>query len=367
MNVKVRFSILALLCAALVAISGVSSCKKSNSETTRLYLNGTLRVKGWQSYIGVGETFSVKISGVSHPKQDTQGHTLGFYYTISGVMEHPDTVYKTGVNPLPTPMDNVPVEINDFFGTDTLGTFTFVGAVYAEDYMDYYPSTITNYITTVDVERSLPQARVDKDRPYLCDERELEELDMCYNYVEADTLGNPYPLRWMQHNLAYLGSGRGYYNFDIMSRMFGRYYTWEEAQTACPEGWRLPTDQDWAAFANVVNPNGFYTPGKDFDNIAGTLKVDASFNGKSMWEYWPESMITSTSTFHALPCGYCNAGAELEFKGIQEFACFWTADSVNSSDAYYRYIYTGDDDLKLGVGDKKTLAISVRCVSDRKD
>ncbi len=354
-----------LLCIAALAASGVSSCKKNNgSEKTRDYLKGSLRVKGWQSYIGVGDTFSIKISGVTHPKQNTPGHTLGFYYTISGIMDSPDTVYRTGVNPLPVPMDNVPVDIYDFFGTDTLGTFTFVGAVYAEDYMDYYPSTVTSSITTVDVERSLPQSCVDKSRMYFKDERELPELDMCYNVIKLDTLGNPYKVYWMQHNLAYLGSGRSYYNFDIMSRMFGRYYTWEEAQTACPEGWRLPTDQDWADLANVVNPLGAYEAGEDFRNIAGALKVDASFNGRSMWEYWPESLITSTSTFHALPCGYCNAGAEQEFKGIQDFACFWTADSVDGDNAYFRYIYTQEDDLKIGVADKKFMAMSVRCISD---
>lgn len=367
MKVKVRFPII-ILCIAAMAVFGAASCKKSNTtETTREYLDGNIRVKGWPSYIEVGDVFSIKISGVRHPKRNTSGHSLGFYYTIGGIMDEPDTVYRTGVNPLPEPMDNVPVDINDFFGLDTLGTFTFVGNVYAEDYMNYYPSTITSTITTVDIERSLPQARVDKNLPYFYDEREPEELDMCYNYIECDTLGNPYNVYWMQHNLAYLESGRGYYNFDVMSRMFGRYYTWEEAQTACPEGWRLPTDQDWADLANVVNPNGFYTPGEDFKNIAGALKVNASFNGNRMWEFWPTSDITSTSTFHALPTGYCNAGTELEYKGIQDFACFWTADSVDADNALYRYIYTQDDDLKLGVGDKKTLAISVRCISDKEE
>lgn len=366
MKVKVRFLIILAFIAA-VALSAVSSCKKSDSEKTREYLEGSIRMNGWPSYIEVGDVFSIKISGVRHPKQGTDGHSLGFYYTISSIMDNPDTVYRTGVNPLPVPMDNVPVDVYDFFGLDTLGTFSFVGAVYAEDGMDYYPAIITTSITTVDVDRSLPQALVDKSLPYFCDEREVELLDMCYNYIECDTLYNPYNVYWMQQNLAYLGSGRGYYNFDIMSRMFGRYYTWEEAQTACPEGWRLPTDQDWADLANVINPGEFYVPGEDFNNIAGALKVDASFNGNRMWEFWPSSPVTSESTFHALPSGYCNAGAELEFKGITDFACFWTADSVDEDNAYYRYIYTEDDNLKLGVGDKKTLAISVRCVADKQE
>ena len=25
----------------------------------------------------------------------------------------------------------------------------------------------------------------------------------------------------------------------------GNLYTWEEANTLCPDGWRLPTDEDW--------------------------------------------------------------------------------------------------------------------------
>jgi len=28
-------------------------------------------------------------------------------------------------------------------------------------------------------------------------------------------------------------------------KTYGRLYTWEAAQRACPEGWHLPSDEEW--------------------------------------------------------------------------------------------------------------------------
>ena len=34
-------------------------------------------------------------------------------------------------------------------------------------------------------------------------------------------------------------------DFAADYKEYGNFYTWEEARTLCPEGWRLPTDEDW--------------------------------------------------------------------------------------------------------------------------
>ena len=41
-----------------------------------------------------------------------------------------------------------------------------------------------------------------------------------------------------------------YADFDFESdyKKYGNLYTWEEALEVCPEGWRLPTDEDWQNF-----------------------------------------------------------------------------------------------------------------------
>ena len=41
-----------------------------------------------------------------------------------------------------------------------------------------------------------------------------------------------------------IADGLGF-DFEVDFNEHGNLYTWEEALAACPEGWRLPTDEDW--------------------------------------------------------------------------------------------------------------------------
>ena len=36
---------------------------------------------------------------------------------------------------------------------------------------------------------------------------------------------------------------------------YEHYYLWQEAQTACPTGWHLPTEEEWRTFSNYVDNN----------------------------------------------------------------------------------------------------------------
>lgn len=87
----------------------------------------------------------------------------------------------------------------------------------------------------------------------------------------TDKEGNQYnwvcigKLDWMAENLkcgtpyydqTYLDKwGDEFYSFEISNyaesrkqfKLFGNYYTYDEAVANAPEGWRLPTDEDWKA------------------------------------------------------------------------------------------------------------------------
>ena len=74
-------------------------------------------------------------------------------------------------------------------------------------------------------------------------------------------------LEWMTENLKYQVGGLPYYectydvfganypvavrsqlintDFEADYETYGNFYTWQEAVESCPEGWRLPTDEDW--------------------------------------------------------------------------------------------------------------------------
>jgi uncharacterized protein (TIGR02145 family) len=138
-----------------------------------------------------------------------------------------------------------------------------------------------------------------------------------------------------------------------MSDVFGRYYSFEEAQTICPEGWRLPTDAEWAAAAEA------------YDNQMAALMGNAYFNGNLMWEYWPAvGDITNESGLSLIPAGYAMISSNTLFKGLNEYAAFWTADAVADEEgmAYYRYIICNQPEFMTGKGDINTFGASVRCV-----
>ena len=48
-----------------------------------------------------------------------------------------------------------------------------------------------------------------------------------------------------------------YADFDFESdyKKYGNLYTWEEALEVCPEGWRLPTDEDWQNLEVTFSPS----------------------------------------------------------------------------------------------------------------
>lgn len=53
---------------------------------------------------------------------------------------------------------------------------------------------------------------------------------------------------WMTENLRYKTKGSKCYPKDC--EKYGQYYTWATAQNVCPEGWRLPTIEDWQELIN---------------------------------------------------------------------------------------------------------------------
>ena len=145
-----------------------------------------------------------------------------------------------------------------------------------------------------------------------------------------------------------------------MSDVFGRYYSFEEAQTICPDGWRLPTDAEWSAAA------------EEYDNNIAALMGNAYFNGNLMWEYWPAvGEITNASGLSMIPAGYAMLSGKAsdgsypnaQFQGNNQYAIFWTADTAEEEGmAYYRYIICDQPEFMLGKGDITSFGATVRCV-----
>ncbi len=157
---------------------------------------------------------------------------------------------------------------------------------------------------------------------------------------------------WMGNNLYGTDSGISFYLASVTDSFLGRFYTWEEAVSACPEGWKLPSAEQWDAL------------GAD----AGALMADATVLEEQMWTYWPGMEITNAKKFNAIPAGYVDrSGGDDNVQGYMDYAIFWTATPAgeDGSLAQFRYIYADQPEVQAGTGGKTSLALSVRCIREK--
>jgi len=164
--------------------------------------------------------------------------------------------------------------------------------------------------------------------------------------------------RWMAENLNFAtDSSACYDNADSNCTKYGRLYNWNDAMTACPAGWRVPSDEDWDSLALAVGGQRVEDGDGDYNwEIAG--KKLKSTTG---WVGSVSGNGTDDFGFSALPGGYDNSGGNFNNAGYGGY--WWSATENGASGAWYRYMnYNHDYVNRSSYG--KTGLCSVRCVRD---
>ena len=115
------------------------------------------------------------------------------------------------------------------------------------------------------------------------------------------------------------------YNSEFYCDINGGLYQWDEMmeygstpaiQGICPQGWHLPTDNEWKYLEGTVDSQ--YGIGNSDWNFTGWRGDDAGGNLKDTASiYWdpPNTGATNTSGFTALGAGYSIAMRDLEIRG----------------------------------------------------
>ncbi|MDP4225653.1 MAG: FISUMP domain-containing protein [Bacteroidota bacterium] len=155
---------------------------------------------------------------------------------------------------------------------------------------------------------------------------------------------------WMAENFDYYTlSGSGYYKNDSLSYGYlGRLYNWATAVAVAPDGWHLPTQNDWKILSDHLG---------GADNAGGKLKE----RGTLHWLSPNTGATDSTIKFNALPAGFVTSNNG--FSNLGTGAYFWTADENGSSFAYYFYLYYSSSVLTLMNGNK-SMGLSIRYVKN---
>lgn len=182
---------------------------------------------------------------------------------------------------------------------------------------------------------------------------------------------------WMAENLAYLpkvnyesdskyeGACYYVYGYDGINlseakgrsvlKKYGALYNWDGANVSCPEGWHLPTDQEW----------------KELEEYLAMGKTDSGKRGwrsdgdvgkklKSVSE-WNEDRGADEIGFHALPGGCRGYDG---FESMEFCAYFWTASPSNDDNGWRRG-FCGDDMGSSREEERRHFGLSVRCVKDK--
>ena len=152
---------------------------------------------------------------------------------------------------------------------------------------------------------------------------------------------------WMAENLNYAAGGsKCYGNKPENCEKYGRLYDWKTARTACPAGWRLPSDADWnKLIANAGDP---LTAGAKLKSPDGW----SDYRGKS-------GECTDDYGFSAMPGGYGNSGGG--FGGAGDEGYWWTSTESSANYAWYRYMLYHNARVRRDDNNKAYLH-SVRCV-----
>lgn len=322
-----------------VLVVAAASCKKDEETETLPSLSGLYF--DCPSFVAPGQAVRMTPEGVEHP----EGGEVGYYWKVTPTMAS----------------DSIDVFVHWF--SDTLQTYKVSCYAFAEGY------TGTSYSRDVIVVKGGLDGSLTGTGIRSTDSKiTIGGIDYYY-----EKIGN---LDWFRNNLASVSGGTPYVNEEVTSDIFGRFYSYNEAKTACPEGWRLPTEDDWMSLAESmgVSEEDKYEP---FDDVASKLLANAAFNGVTMLEYWPEvGDVDNESRLSLMPFGFSNLGNASSdgkypgalFEGLFDYAVYWTADEVDGEDgmAYYRYLISDQPDMFVGKGDVNTFGASVRCVRDAK-
>ena len=150
---------------------------------------------------------------------------------------------------------------------------------------------------------------------------------------------------------------------------FGRVYTWYatvDPRGICPQGWHVPTDDDWQKLEIVLG----MLPSEASSEGSRGYGIGSSLSGnKSLWNNTQSSLLINedfgASGFDGLPGGARNRGGNSVTPGFSTY--WWTStpgvSSQSDSNAYSRYINSESASITR-VRPITSFGLYVRCIKD---
>lgn len=158
--------------------------------------------------------------------------------------------------------------------------------------------------------------------------------------------------KWMTQNLNFETSDSWCYNNERKNcREYGRLYTWKAAQKACPDGWRLPSDEEWWTMT------GYY--GMAYNTESGQQKNESPDSGKAAYSALKKG---GESGFLAL-LGSMRFIDEKFIDPLGRNGYYWTSSAYSPSGAWH-YVFSKTYANVIRQGFSKNSGQSCRCLQD---
>ena len=158
--------------------------------------------------------------------------------------------------------------------------------------------------------------------------------------------GKPYAMvtigdrMWMAENLDFkTDPSQCYENVVKNCEIYGRLYTWKTAQIVCPDGWHLPSDDEFASLEKAFG-----------DSAGHQLKASKG---------WVEGAGSDAVKFSGLPAG--NHDKSGYFRELGYAGGFWTSSDKLVAGGICRQLDSRNAMLQRATASKQN-GFSVRCV-----
>jgi len=162
---------------------------------------------------------------------------------------------------------------------------------------------------------------------------------------------------WFAENLNYESASSWCYNDSSQyCDEYGRLYSWYAALDACPQGWHLPSDEEWKALEIFIGMPA------DIADWWGSRGTDEGRKLKSTTGWANEGNGTDEFGFTVTAGSSRNSNLGV-FGNVRAQAHFWTATTRNDELAWDRIFTWSNDKIERGKH-YKIDGKSVRCVKD---
>jgi uncharacterized protein (TIGR02145 family) len=173
---------------------------------------------------------------------------------------------------------------------------------------------------------------------------------------------------WMAENLNFNSeNSECLLEISTNCEIYGREYDWTTAMSACPSGWHLPSDKEWATLIDKVG-------GED---IAGTKLKAKSENGSDEYGFsalladYCKEIINGNCDYGEYYClameRACLLPGRTPHKVGEFYALWWTATEVSDDYYFYDYVYAwiiSSDRFMFHYENDKSSLLYVRCLKD---